>query len=309
MIILLSILPWYWNRTQNVPESPAALGNRTVVTTFFPAYDIARHLAGDRLTVVKLLPPGVEIHHFEPGPDAIALSSRAALFIYGGPMLEPLAAKLTRELGLQDRTVDLSRHVALRSATGDPIRTEEIPAGTSYDPHYWLDIDNLAVMVEDIRTALSGIAPEETDYFNEQAGKYIQELARLDQEYRVGLSGCRQHRIILGGHRTFAYMAARYGLELVTVEGLDPEAEAKPKDLAAAIKEIKESGQNTVYTEEIIDARVAEAIAAETGAQVLYLHGLHNLTLDDERLGVDLFTLLANDLSQLKNGLQCRQGL
>jgi len=65
-----------------------------VVTTLYPLYEFARQLAGDRMEVQLLLPPGVEPHHFEPTPDDLARIHRAALFVYIGPFLEPWAERV-----------------------------------------------------------------------------------------------------------------------------------------------------------------------------------------------------------------------
>ena len=72
-----------------------------VVTTLFPLYDFCRTIAGDRMQVQLLLPPGVEPHHFEPKPDDLARIHRAALFVYIGPFMEPWADRVLQGV---DRT-------------------------------------------------------------------------------------------------------------------------------------------------------------------------------------------------------------
>ena len=55
-----------------------------VVTTFFPQYDFARHIAGDRADVTMLLKPGEEVHSYEPTPQDIKKIQNCDLFIYVG---------------------------------------------------------------------------------------------------------------------------------------------------------------------------------------------------------------------------------
>ncbi|MDR1575407.1 MAG: metal ABC transporter substrate-binding protein, partial [Treponema sp.] len=43
-------------------------GKLNVVTTIFPPYDFVREIAGDRVNLTMLLPPGAESHSFEPNP-------------------------------------------------------------------------------------------------------------------------------------------------------------------------------------------------------------------------------------------------
>ena len=55
-----------------------------VVTTIFPQYDFARHIAGDRADVTMLLKPGEEVHSYEPTPQDIKKIQNCDLFIYVG---------------------------------------------------------------------------------------------------------------------------------------------------------------------------------------------------------------------------------
>ena len=49
--------------TRPVPVTPNEL---RVITTLFPQYDFVRQIAGDRVQVSLMLPPGMEPHAFEP---------------------------------------------------------------------------------------------------------------------------------------------------------------------------------------------------------------------------------------------------
>ena len=40
----------------------------SIVTTLFPQYDFARHIAGDKAEVILLLSPGTEAHDYDPTP-------------------------------------------------------------------------------------------------------------------------------------------------------------------------------------------------------------------------------------------------
>ena len=45
-----------------------ALAEGSVVATSFPCYDFARQVAGDEAEVQLLIPPGTEVHSYEPAP-------------------------------------------------------------------------------------------------------------------------------------------------------------------------------------------------------------------------------------------------
>ncbi|MDR0722047.1 MAG: zinc ABC transporter substrate-binding protein [Treponema sp.] len=59
-------------------------GKLQVVTTNFPSYDFVREIAGDKVSLTMLLPPGAESHSFEPTPRDIITIQNCDVFIYGG---------------------------------------------------------------------------------------------------------------------------------------------------------------------------------------------------------------------------------
>ena len=56
----------------------------SVVATSFPCYDFARQVAGDEAEVQLLIPPGTEVHSYEPAPSDILAIGGADLFVYIG---------------------------------------------------------------------------------------------------------------------------------------------------------------------------------------------------------------------------------
>jgi zinc transport system substrate-binding protein len=59
-------------------------GKISVVTTIFPPYDFVRQIAGDKVSLTMLLPPGAESHSFEPTPQDIIRVQNCDVFIYVG---------------------------------------------------------------------------------------------------------------------------------------------------------------------------------------------------------------------------------
>ncbi|WP_430885733.1 metal ABC transporter solute-binding protein, Zn/Mn family [Fusibacter sp. JL216-2] len=70
-----------------------------VITTLFPQYDFVRQIAGDKVDVKLLVPPGVEAHAYEPTPQDIVSVQKADLFIYTGEAMEPWAHKVIDTVG------------------------------------------------------------------------------------------------------------------------------------------------------------------------------------------------------------------
>jgi zinc transport system substrate-binding protein len=62
-------------------EAKQAEGKMNVVTTIFPPYDFVREIAGDKVNLTMLLPPGAESHSFEPTPQEIINVQNCDVFI------------------------------------------------------------------------------------------------------------------------------------------------------------------------------------------------------------------------------------
>ena len=107
-------------------------------------------------------------------------------------------------------------------------------------------------------------------------------------------------------HAAFGYLAQRYGLRQVAVEGLSPEAEPAPRRLARVIARVRESGATTVFAEPLASPRVARTVSRETDAAVAVLDPLEGLTPRALALGADYFTVMRANLAALRKGLACR---
>ena len=66
----------------------------SVMTTIVPLTEFAQAVGGDRVNVTQLLPPGAEVHTWEPKPSDVVKLSRADVFIYIGAEMEPWVAEM-----------------------------------------------------------------------------------------------------------------------------------------------------------------------------------------------------------------------
>lgn len=284
-----------------------------VVTTLFPLYDFARNVAGEKAHVTLLLPPGVEPHGFEPRPKDILLINRADVFVYTGSFMEPWAASIikgvdTKKLVVVDASEGVALHPEAEGAPseGDPDSHREGSRKESIDPHIWLDLGNARKMVDNICAGLSRRDPANRSFYEQNSAAYKDKLARLDERFREGLARCKTRLFVHGGHYAFNYLAGRYHLTYVSAYGFSPDAEPSPRHLAEMVRTIRESHTKVVYYEELLQPRVAETLARETGVKLLPLNGAHNVTANEMKQGVTFISLLEQDLKNLKVGLECQ---
>jgi zinc transport system substrate-binding protein len=284
----------------------------TVVTTLFPLYDFARNVAGSRADVTLLLPPGVEAHSWEPRPQDVVRIHRADIFVYTGPFMEPWAEGIIKGSGGRGLVVvDSGEGVVLRhevESEGEHNHSHGDAHGKAepVDPHIWLDMGNAQKMVDNILAGFIKKDPEGRAVYEKNAAAYKAALRQLDEKFREGLAECRTRLFVHGGHYAFNYLARRYNLTYVSVYGFSPNAEPSPRHITDIIKQMRRSGTRYVFYEELLQPRVAETIARETGATLLRLSVGHNVTKEEMEKGVTFISLLEGDLANLKTGLQCR---
>ena len=70
-----------------------------VLTTFTVLADLARNVAGDRLTVLSIVKPGSEIHGYQPTPSDVERATSADLIVENGLGLELWSRKFTASAG------------------------------------------------------------------------------------------------------------------------------------------------------------------------------------------------------------------
>ena len=73
--------------------------NLTVATTHPLLSDLARQVGGKTVTVVDLVKPGTELHHFEPTSAEFSALRKAQLLLASGKHMESYLDKLKESLG------------------------------------------------------------------------------------------------------------------------------------------------------------------------------------------------------------------
>jgi zinc transport system substrate-binding protein len=312
VVSILLILVICGCQKSSPPQGKESGKKLSVVTTLFPLYDFARNICKDKADVQLLLPPGVEAHSFEPKPADLITISKADVFIYTNPAMEPWATKLLKGVAQPSLSiVDASQGAAMLTA-GKSSHEEEGHAGEAHDhdggvdPHLWLDFKNAAIMVDNMVAAISAKDSANADFYKSKATAYKAELHKLDADFSTGLTNCGKRTFLHGGHYAFGYLANRYGLTYRSAQAVNPDAEPTPSTIAELLKLVKANGLKYVYAEELVSPRIADMIAKETGVKILMLHGAHNISKDDLAGGSTFIGLMRKNLESLRVGLLCK---
>jgi len=311
--LLLALVLIFILSCQQAKESDPENKKLNVMATIFPVYDFARNIGGDKINVKMLLPPGTDAHHYELRPDDIAKVTKADIFLFTNFELEQWAFKIIKAA---DKNTNM---LAIETGSGTVLmplnkentakeRNENHEENISrFDPHIWLDMDNAQKMVDNIADAFIKKDSRNSDYYKKNAGDYKLKLAALDQRYRAELSGCKTKTILHAGHSAFAYLAKRYNLQYIAVYNVFADAEPSPQQVFTLIEQIKNEKVPFIYYEDMINPRLAQTIARETGAGLLKLNNGHDIRKKDLDQGVSFISIMENNLTNLKKGMKCPQ--
>lgn len=272
-----------------------------VTVTNFALYDIVNTITDGAVEVKKLIPFGVEMHSFRPSVKTMAELSKAELFIFTGLGMEPWIKET------YSNQVDMSRFVDLREEgahSGEEHHHDVHDHNDKgEDPHYWLDINNMKLMTKALLARLNEHFPEHKRTFEKNAKAYINELTRMEGEYKYALQGCKRPEIVVN-HNAFGYLGQQYGFNIHSVTGLSPDEQVSAKKMKEITDLVKDEGIKIIFFESFVSPKVSETIARETGAIVESLQPLANVNKDEATQGY--VVLMRENLHKLRLAMECQ---
>ena len=252
-------------------SSPSADPNalRVVATTTVLADFVAR-VGGDRVVVTSVVPPGGEVHTFDPSPQAIVELTRADVIVANGLGLDEWLADLATDAGATAPIVELAEDLDgveyIESGADD--HDEDDDHGP-FNPHLWLDVSNARAYIARIAGVLAEAAPDGASDYRANAGAYDAELAALDAWAREQLEAVPPaNRRIVSFHEAFPYLAHAYGLEIVGVVVDAPGQDPSAGEIAALVEAIRDAEVKAVFGEAQFSDALVRTIADETGTRV-----------------------------------------
>lgn len=304
LIVVFFALTIKANIFKNRASKNQVSGKIKIITTLYPLYDFANQIGRDNIENILLLPAGIEAHSFEPKPYDIVKINTADIFIYTGKFMELWAQKILQ--GVDNKKliiIDASYNIKLVKT----VFLDEDEQTGGYDPHIWLDFDNVKIITKNIADALSQKDPLNSNYYQENLQEFQNQLTDLDNEYKQSLKNCKQKEIIYAGHYAFGYLAKRYNLKYIAAEGVSADTEPTVSDILKLINQIKQNNIKYIFYEELASPRLPQSLVKETKAKLLLLNAAHNLSKDQISQKISFITIMKNNLDNLIIGLDCQK--
>ena len=286
-------------------------GKLNITTTNFPPFDFVRNIAGDKVNLSMLLPPGAESHSYEPSPKDIITIKNSGIFIYGGGEGDIWVNRILESM-------DTSKMIIVRMMDAVDAVEEEIVEGmeeeaampeeeeeTAYDEHVWTSPRNAILIVGAITEALCEADSANAEFYRQNAASYGKELVKLDAAFNDIIAGAKRKTIVFADRFPFRYFADAYGLTyFAAFPGCSTETEPSAGTVKFLIDKIKAEKIPVVFHIELSNERMADTISGETGAKKLLLHACHNISKKDFEAGLGYLDLMRGNVENLREALR-----
>ena len=303
----------------------------SVVSTSFPGYDFARAVTKNtNISTKMLVKPGAETHTYEPTPQDIIDIKNADMFIYAGgdsdtwveKILKDVDTKKTHVVKLMDLVSTVNEEIVEGMEDEDEHDHDhdhdhkhghdhdheshahkhdhdEEEEGSEIDEHVWTSPKKAMEIVKKIAEVASEIDVAEKNKIDDNAEKYVAEIAEVDKDLHQAIDG-KISEIVVADRFPFRYFADEFGLKYAAAfSGCSEQTEASAKTISFLINKVKQDKIKKIYKIELSNGKIAETVSKDTGAEVLELHSAHNVTADDFSKGVTYVDLMKRNLAAL----------
>jgi ABC-type Zn uptake system ZnuABC Zn-binding protein ZnuA len=245
-----------------------------VAVSIFPIYDIARRVAGDKLDVVCILPPGKSEHDYEPTPKEMAKVADAKLAVLVGFGMDDWARKIVNgaapsakmfEIGpkLSPRTLSME-HVGEAAANearkGADDDGDEKPGAK--DPHVWLDPVRMQTAAKALGDAFAELVPSAAADLKARSEKVAGEIGALHADIDKRQAAWKKRGIVTF-HGSMSYFADRYHLTIAAVLEPFPGREPTAKYLAEVLAAIEKTKPAALFSEPQLEKGPAKVTAEQ----------------------------------------------
>ena len=325
--------------TASSGDSSSKDGSLTVMASFYPLKYLAEKIGGEHVSVTSLTPDGAEPHDLELSPKMVdSLSSADAVIYLAGfqsavdEAIEQQAPKTVIDVSSAAELVEAGSD-ANHPAEEEEEATDEAQSGEteahdhdhkghdheghdheghdhaghdhhhdmSADPHFWLDPVRMAKAATLVGDKLAEADSAHADTYKANAKALAEELTTLGDTLVAKTSTCKVKTFVTA-HTAFGYLADRTGLTQVGISGLDPDSSPSPARLAEISQIAKEQGVTTIFTEALIDPKVAQTLADDLGITTAVLDPIESQT-DASK---DYAATMNSNIDALTKALDCQ---
>ena len=305
-----------------------------IVTTIFPEYDWVKQILGDKAEnaeLTLLLDNGIDLHSYQPTAEDILKISSCDMFVYIGGESDEWVEDTLEKAQNKDMKV-----INLMEIMGESAKEEEIKEGmeaehehdhedgdehdenheeheeeheeSEYDEHVWLSVKNAEKFCNVITDDLCQIDPDNSETYKTNFDAYTQQLTAIDDNYTKLTADAENKTLIFGDRFPFRYFVDDYGLDYYAAfVGCSAETEASFETIAFLSGKLDELGNNTVFTIENSDGKIARAVIDNSTAKdqkIAVLDSMQSVTNNQIDSGATYISIMQSNYDVLCDALK-----
>jgi len=233
--------------------------------------DAVKQVGGKRVTVVEVMKPGANVHHFQPKASDIKKMAKARLIFASGKGLEPYLHGLQDSLQQGQSIIEVGRTIPSQKVSKKDQIYACCPthAHGGIDPHWWHNVGNMERAVRVIEKALTKADPAGKAIYSANSKTALTNLRNLNRWVKGQVATIpKGKRHLVTAHAAFGYFCKAYGFKATFVQGLSADGEISTTQLATSIQELRKEAIPMVFPEQAANPKILAQIAKQTGAKV-----------------------------------------
>lgn len=266
------------NSAENNPASATKTSTETansvidITVSIMPQKYFVEKIGGKNVRVNVMIPPGVDLHSYEPKPQQLQALNDAEAYITVGVAFETAwmdrIKAANKTMLIVDSTQGIERIPMVEHQHNDK---DNHGVEETLDPHVWLSPQLVKIQAQNIYKGLVEIDPKRQAEYQANLNQFITEIDQLDQQISQKLTPLKNRKFMIF-HPAWGYFAKDYNLEQEPIEvgGQEPSA----AELADLISLAKQENIKIIFTQPEFSPRSAETLAKEIGGKVVMISDL-----------------------------------
>lgn len=287
-------------------------GRLKVTALNFPSYDAVRAVLAEEADLKMLIPPGADVHSWEPSPDDVIRILTSDLFIYVGGESDEWVDSLLDDLDGKVRVFSLLEHspMVLDEETSEGMQSDEMTHEELFhhhaeaDEHVWTSLTNMASIIEALKDEIISLDSANSESYEANAERYISAILEIRDELLSTVKNAKRNLIIVADRFPLLYFVKELGLSYYAAfPGCASGTEPSAKTVAFLIDKVKEMEIPAVLHIELSNTMLASLIADETGANVYEINSAQNISRRDFNAGRTYLDIMRDNAAVLKEVL------
>ena len=255
---------------------PTKTVGKTVSVSILPQKYFVKAIAGNKVKVNVMIPPGASHSSYEPTARQMNSLVQSQAYLTIGHLDFELAW-MPRFTGVNPsmKVFDLSRGIDLIKGSCEhdhmPTSSHEDEDATGIDPHIWMSPRCVKIIASNILNSLIVLYPSDSLEFKANYQSFLKQVEEIDSLYNSKSEKLNSLSFIIY-HPALGYLARDYGMEQIVLEfdGKEP----PPAHIRAIIDLAREKKIHYIFVQKQFSIDNSRALAKEINAEIIRIDPL-----------------------------------